>query len=273
MLKRILTSLVSGCILVPVLILSDTVILPIGISLVTCLAVYEVMHCTGLHKNMWLSVPMYLCAFALPYIIRYVESERLTQYLMIGIFVLILYGFFVMVLSHKTAPVPSVTTALVTALYAVVGVCSIIYIHDIPAGGKYFYLLIFIGAWFTDTFAYFTGVLLGKHKLIPEISPKKTVEGSIGGIVFCTLGFVAFALIYNNFLATEGETVSYLFISIMGVVTSIVAQIGDLSMSALKRHYGIKDFGKIFPGHGGVLDRFDSVIAVAICLGIAFALR
>ena len=113
----------------------------------------------------------------------------------------------------------------------------------------------------TDIFAYFTGMLIGKHKLIPEVSPKKTVEGSIGGIAFCTLAFIAYAYIVKIFFNTE---LNVLFLAISAIIVSVISQMGDLIMSLIKREYGIKDYGKLFPGHGGVLDRFDSILAVTL---------
>ena len=130
-------------------------------------------------------------------------------------------------------------------------------------------MLIFVGAWITDIFAYFTGKFLGKHKLIPEVSPKKTVEGSIGGIVFCSLFFVLYGFILTKLVSIS--SISYIVLAIVGIIISIVAQIGDLTMSQIKRKFGVKDYGKIFPGHGGMLDRFDSIIAVALVLIIACA--
>jgi phosphatidate cytidylyltransferase len=130
------------------------------------------------------------------------------------------------------------------------------------AGGKYIYLLIFLGAWVCDTFAYFTGKFLGKHKLIPEISPKKTIEGSIGGIVFTIGAFVLYGFIVNKNFGDEIK-LSYILLVVLGLASSIISQVGDLVASAVKRQYDIKDYGKLFPGHGGVLDRFDSVMLVA----------
>ena len=131
--------------------------------------------------------------------------------------------------------------------------------------GHYMYVLIFLGAWVSDTFAYFTGVLFGKHKLIPSISPKKTVEGAIGGVVFTLIAFVIYGLVLNK--AFSVSIPIYTFI-ILGLLLPVVSQIGDLIASAVKRQYGIKDYGNLFPGHGGVLDRFDSVMLVAptLCL-------
>jgi phosphatidate cytidylyltransferase len=177
----------------------------------------------------------------------------------------------VAVFSHGKVDIRDASSGYVLWLYSFVGFMALIYMHDMIAGGQYFYLLAFIGAWITDIFAYFTGVLLGKHKLIPDVSPKKTVEGAIGGVVFCALAFVGFGLLYNTLWVAEGASkLSLVMMAVIGVLVSIVSQIGDLSLSLLKRKYGIKDFGKVFPGHGGVMDRFDSVLAVSIMLLVCF---
>lgn len=114
--------------------------------------------------------------------------------------------------------------------------------------------LIFIIAFMTDTFAYFTGYLFGKHKLIPNVSPKKTIEGSIGGILGSTIICLIFGYIFKLDIA---------LMLVLGSIGSVIAQIGDLFASSIKRYVGIKDYGDLIPGHGGVLDRFDSVILVA----------
>lgn len=120
--------------------------------------------------------------------------------------------------------------------------------------GKTLVWLIFIVAFITDTCAYFTGYLFGKNKLIPSISPKKTIEGSIGGIIGSTIVCLIFGYIFELNIG---------IMLIIGSVGSVVAQIGDLFASSIKRYVGIKDYGNLIPGHGGVLDRFDSVILVA----------
>ncbi|QJA08297.1 phosphatidate cytidylyltransferase [Romboutsia sp. CE17] len=120
--------------------------------------------------------------------------------------------------------------------------------------GEIYVLLIFIISFATDTFAYFSGYLFGKHKLIPKISPKKTVEGSIGGIIGSIVCCILFGYLFK---------LDPVHMAIIGSIGSIVAQLGDLFASAIKRYVGIKDYGKLIPGHGGILDRFDSVILVA----------
>jgi phosphatidate cytidylyltransferase len=107
-------------------------------------------------------------------------------------------------------------------------------------------------------------MLFGKHKLIPEISPKKTIEGSVGGTLFCAVAFVVYGVILD--LIGASVSLNYVALIVGGLLAAIVSQIGDLMFSAIKRSRGIKDYGKIFPGHGGVLDRFDSALAVAVIL-------
>ena len=279
MLKRILTGVVAFCfILVPVLFLADTVALPIGVAVFAMIAAYEILHCVGLHKNLWLSMPLYLMSAAFPFAIRYLPVnggvfDPVGWLDLVPLFVCVplVTTLAVAVFSHGKVDICHASSAFVLWFYSVVGFNSLIYLHDVIAGGKCFYLLAFIGAWVTDIFAYFTGMLLGKHKLIPDVSPKKTVEGAVGGVVFCVLSFVGFALLYNNLWLMEGASRLPLWLmAVIGVLVSIVSQIGDLSLSLLKRKYGIKDFGKVFPGHGGVMDRFDSVLAVAIMLLVCF---
>lgn len=125
-------------------------------------------------------------------------------------------------------------------------------------------ILVFVCAWSTDTFAYFTGFFLGKHKLIPHVSPKKTVEGAIGGVVGAIAISIAYLAITSNAMNINTVwTNIYIQGVIIGLVGGICSQLGDLTASAIKRDTGIKDFGKIFPGHGGFMDRFDSVMFIA----------
>jgi phosphatidate cytidylyltransferase len=120
--------------------------------------------------------------------------------------------------------------------------------------------LIFIGAWGTDTMAYTFGRLFGKRKIIPEISPKKTLAGAIGGILGCIALMIAFGFIVKAYFSLE---ISFVVLTILGILCGMISQIGDWSASAIKRYVNVKDFGNIMPGHGGVLDRFDSILFVA----------
>ena len=118
-----------------------------------------------------------------------------------------------------------------------------------------------VAAWIADTAAYFVGRAFGKHKLCPLISPHKTVEGAIGGVFFAVLFFVLFCFGYSKL--RSGVHISYLAATIDGAVCAVMGIVGDLMASVVKRQRGIKDFGHIMPGHGGVMDRFDSFLFVA----------
>ena len=169
------------------------------------------------------------------------------------------------VICHNTFSIHDLAACYMTSVYIICGFLSVQLLRDIVPIS---YLLVFIGAWVTDTFAYFTGVFFGKHKLCEAVSPKKTIEGSIGGTVFCAISFVVFELIM---FGAGMPLWKYAILAGVGLVIAVVSQIGDLCMSLIKRRYGIKDFGKIFPGHGGILDRFDSIIAVSTVLFIAIS--
>lgn len=253
-------------ILLPVLIFADYVVLPIAAGICAVIALYEMFRCIGVERAYVITVPFYLLALALPLLVDFNLGDHITLMFCAAAFSL-LYLFVVLVFSKGKYTLAQTGISLFTALYIIFGFCGIVAVHDHAEGGEYVYLMAFIGAWITDIFAYFCGMLFGrggKHKLIPEISPKKTVEGAIGGVVFCILATVAFGFIVE---AVEPSfQANFWALSIGGFLISVVAQIGDLAMSAVKRTYGIKDYGKLFPGHGGMLDRFDSVIAVSVVL-------
>ncbi len=271
--QRIITALIATCVLIPVLIFSDTFALPLGIAACSVLAVFEMARCIGLHKAHVLTVPLYLIAAGAPFLVRYIGATNTdaTKYLLLKCMMalalgMLLYFFAVMTFSHGKYKLADVCILFATVFYILLGFNGILVMRMHRHQGHLAYLTIFLGAWITDIFAYFCGVLFGrggKHKLIPDVSPKKTVEGSIGGMLFCVLTMVGFGLVCNHFLE---EDASLLIFALGGLIASIVSQIGDLVMSVVKRTYGIKDYGKIFPGHGGMIDRFDSIIAVSVSL-------
>ena len=262
MLKRIITSLVAVCVLVPVLFLSATPVLPIAIGIVTVIGIYEMLRCMGLHKKYYLSIPLYIAALVIPSMYRFIgDNVSVTAICFIVAAFYLILVFISIIWSHGKLAFADGLSMYAISIYIIAAMNSILYVRDFEDSGKYVYLLIFIGAWMTDIFAYFTGVFFGKHKLIEDVSPKKTIEGSVGGIVFCSISFVVFGIIIQ--LITEREA-NILFLALSGVIVSVVSQVGDLIMSVIKRHYGVKDYGKLFPGHGGMLDRFDSVLAVSL---------
>lgn len=262
MLKRIITSLVAICVLVPVLIFSDTIVLPIAVAIFTFIGLYEIFKCIEKSQFVYLVFPAYFCSMLSPFVLRY-YTHKFAPIAFIFCIVYLTYLFALSVLCKGKFKFGEISEVYLLTVYIITAFNAIIYIRDIE-NGNYIYLLIFIGAWMTDIFAYFTGMLFGKHKLIPEVSPKKTIEGSIGGILFCTVSFVVYGIIINSI--NPNVDVNYVFLAVGGVIVSIVSQVGDLVMSVIKRQFGVKDYGKLFPGHGGVLDRFDSILAVSLII-------
>ena len=263
--QRIITAVVAFFVLLPVLIFSDTFIFPLGLAVCAVLSVWEMFACVGL-KNAWLfTAPMYVLGAAFPFLIRYLpDRDLLAPVAICAAVVWTLYAFTVLIFSHGKYPLEAVFVASFSLFYIFIGFNAILFIHDCEPGGKYLYYICFLGAWITDIFAYFCGRAFGKHKLIPDVSPKKTVEGSIGGTVFCILVMVIFGFVVEKLVSEISANL--LIFAVAGILIAVVSQIGDLSMSVIKRKYGVKDYGFIFPGHGGVLDRFDSVIAVSALL-------
>ena len=269
MLKRIITSIVATAVFIPFLIFSNTWFFPAAIAICSFLGCYEMLSCIGKNKNAFFAIPVSLIAAACPLAVRYcyVNEIAFSEFLKLAIclaLIAALYVFAIAVFDNKKTQVTDAALIYMSCLYITAAFSAIIYLHDYIQLGNMIYLLTFICAWTTDIFAYFTGRFLGRHKLIESVSPKKTVEGAIGGIVFCVIAMLVFGLVVEN-IAGEFEA-NYLVLAISGIFISVVSQIGDLVMSVIKRHYGIKDYGKIFPGHGGILDRFDSVLAVSIML-------
>lgn len=265
MLIRVITALVALCVLIPVLFLSDTWVLPVAVAVFNFIANFELFKCIGSLSKCWLSWSMLVFSAIIPLLVRIIDSIGV-YYIVVAciLFSETLYLMALAVFSKGTISIEDIGISAFMSFYVSLGFTSIILLHDFFSMGKQMYLLIFVGAWVTDIFAYFCGRLFGKHKLIPQVSPKKTVEGSIGGTLFSGISFVLFGFIINKM--GFGGDIGYAVLFVFGIIAAVVAQIGDLCMSALKRRYGIKDFGKLFPGHGGVLDRFDSIIAVAVSL-------
>lgn len=262
--QRLITAAFGFAVLIPVLLFSDTIVFPIALALFSALGVWEMLGCIGLRRNPVVLIPSLLVAASVPFSARFIaQSTGTISYTLaiMGVIVFI-YMYFLLcaaVVSKGNLNVLDASLAFLTTLYITVGFTSILLLRDLPHGYLLF-LLVFIGAWVTDGAAYFVGRAFGKHKLIPDVSPKKTVEGAIGGSIFCALSFIAFGLAAGSLTASSSNVVETF---IAGLVVSVISQFGDLIASLIKRHYGIKDYGKLFPGHGGVMDRFDSIIAIA----------
>lgn len=150
-------------------------------------------------------------------------------------------------------------TMLLSGIAIPLAMSCLMHLRMLPYGGGML-LIVLVAAFCSDTMALFAGMLFGKHKLAPKVSPKKTREGAVGGLVGGVVGMILFRIVF--FLVTEVQ-LNIAWCVLLGLIGAAMGQLGDLSFSAIKRQYGIKDYGRLLPGHGGVLDRFDSVIFAA----------
>lgn len=264
---RIITGGVGILVMIPVCIYSHTFIWPLLLAFFSFIAVDEILVSTGFSKiekthstvaRIFSLLPM--CTYLLSIRNSYIDEYR-SLFLFSALFFFI--QLVVALFKGNRLHSDKLYGMIAMVLYVVVSLTAISHIRFINYGneeGKYIYLLVFFGGWVSDTFAYFSGRLFGKHKLCPAISPKKTVEGSIGGVLANMIAFAGYAFILRQFFDVSANII---FFAILGALFSAVGQFGDLIASSIKRHYGVKDFGKFFPGHGGVLDRFDSTLAIA----------
>lgn len=272
---RILTAIVMALVGVPVLVFSNTPIYPLVAAIVSVCCVWEMLRCVGVHKKLFVAIPAYLLAAALPlfaydaffpFYAGYFSNVHHISYFVImamALFVFLTYMTFVGVFSRGETTIVDISQALMAVIYIVVSFTSLVLIRYMPFG-NYLFLLVFVCAWVCDAAAYFVGSLIGKNKLVPSISPKKTVEGAIGGVVLTIVGAIVFGLIIEA--VDPNINANYFALGFIGLVLSVVAQVGDLWASLIKRHYGVKDFSNLLPGHGGLFDRFDSVLAVCTVL-------
>ena len=217
--------------------------------------IVEYLAAKQLHKNLRLLLPCVIYAFVQPTLFHF-KLSMLTPY------ILALTVFVIMIFFHNEISYCDASFALLGTIVIVFGMTSMLIIPNSLHGYFVLFFIITLAVpWIADGGAYFAGVFLGKHKLCPQISPKKTVEGFIGGIIAGILSALVIAVIFNSVSQTAKLNVALMLL--LGALVSVVSVAGDLSFSLVKRSCGIKDFGSFFPGHGGVLDRFDSVIFTA----------
>ncbi len=264
--SRILTASILILIAIPILIWSNTVLLNAFIAIVSAMSIYELLSATKYIKNHTLTVFSIIYAAGIPFIFC-VPGEDRYSFLILFIFLFIISLFMIFLLKNKKYRLEHISVSFLMSTMIPMFLSSLIVLRKMPeskiGSSKMGFVMMFlpiICVIITDTFALFTGMLFGKHKLAPAISPKKTIEGAIGGSFFGILIFVGIALLAEKLI---GINVNVTVFALAGLITSVIGQFGDLYMSLIKRHCDLKDFGNLMPGHGGVLDRFDSLIFAA----------
>ena len=254
--KRYITALIGFPIVALVLILGNKYVIDVTFAIVAAISLYEYNNALKLKTKpiVWLG---YL-ACVLIALIHVLPIDYLITIIGISLPVSILVLFLNTIISNNKINIVDISLTLFGICYIVV---FLLFLPILLTGenGKLLIWYVIFAAWGTDTFAYIVGSKIGKHKFT-EISPKKSIEGCIAG----TIGAVIINILYTVYLNVgRGMDINYFAIAGIAFALSIIGQIGDLSASAIKRHVGVKDFGNIFPGHGGMLDRIDSVIFIA----------
>lgn len=235
----------------------------IVISLIGMMELYRIV---GVHKQL-IGIIGYLSAIVY-YICIYFNYNQYELPILLASLILIMTVYVISFPKYNTEHILMVFFAI---CYVAVMLSYIYQTREIE-NGVYIVWIIFICSWGNDTFAYFTGVLLGKHKMAPKLSPKKSVEGAIGGV----LGAAALGAAYGYIVSEKLTVVSnpiFVF-AVASAVGALLSIVGDLAASAIKRNHEVKDYGKLIPGHGGILDRYDSVIFTApVVFWVVYFLR
>ena len=260
---RIISAFVGLIILLLVLTYFNTIVLNIAVSLICLIGTFEFLRASGNINNKIMSVIAFIPSLVIPLISFEMLSNNFS--IIITIYTLIMFG--ILLPTHNKTTTESMALTLLMSIALPFSLSTAIYVRNISGAfyGIYYILLVLCGAWISDTGAYFSGYLFGKRKLAPQISPKKTIEGAIGGVIVCTIFFVLMGVLFTYIGGKINLNISinYMFMLIIAPIVSLLSIVGDLSASIIKRQHNIKDFGNIMPGHGGVLDRFDSVFYVA----------
>jgi len=258
--QRLVSAGIGLLILAVVIVFLDTYLFNIVIAAISVIAVVELLRATK--TNRYRDLMMFAVLFSL--FISFGNETLLWSRLPIIVFVMLLLFFILLLKNHGSLKFEQASMVFLFSVFVPLCFSCAVYMRNQfgGAGGRYYLLVGLASAWLCDTGAYFSGMLFGKHKLAPVISPKKTIEGSVGGVIFTTLLMVPLALLYIQIAKMLGVAIQINYWRLLAVTPflSCIGMLGDLSMSVIKRQFNVKDYGTIMPGHGGVLDRFDSAL-------------
>lgn len=267
MVKRVVTGIALVALLLLVALVCPLWVAKVLVVVLCVWAVMEFLSALKTVKSKGLHLCAILMAAAVPLVTWFFDSF-LSWRILVTAFVLALFCVWMRDRENKTADFVGISSAFLTATVLPLFFSSIIRILSME-NGRALLFMPFIAANVTDTFAFFIGSAFGKHKLAPYISPKKSVEGAVGGLVGCVCAF----LLYGVILQSGFEmTVNLWALALYGVVGSVAGMLGDLALSLVKREHQIKDYGNVLPGHGGLLDRFDSLLFAAPAIEILLCL-
>lgn len=255
--QRVITAVIAIALFVVLLFFLPTWVLTIAWGALCAVGVWELLYAThSVPKHLFLYLS---CAagFCIPLTVARPNTDLFLFLLAAGVYMVA--AFACAVFDHKTITYDMVGKGFLAAVILPMMFSAVLRIRS-GENGALLVLMPWITVWVCDSAAMFVGKALGKHKLAPYVSPKKTVEGSLGGLIFAMLACALYVLVMRKSFGLE---MAYLPAVIFGAVGSSLGQLGDLSLSVIKRGAGIKDYGNVFPGHGGVWDRFDSILFAA----------
>lgn len=278
MVKRIVSALVGIVIGVSILVFDNKILYTVALSFFSAVGVWEIIHAVKCNQHrllMWLCI---VFSAAIPALMNFRVEFPLKRNIVVFCFLMFVFALLlIMLFDHKNIRLEKITMCGAAATVIPAALNCIAFVRYLPwyADGGFLpgvFMLVYLlfCAWLGDSGAYFVGTFFGKHKLCPDISPKKTIEGLIGGIITVGIGVAVQCLVYNLLLPSEMK-MNYWVLIPVGMAACVAGVLGDLTASVIKRQYDVKDFGNLMPGHGGVLDRFDSVIFVAPFLYTIFS--
>lgn len=254
---RILTAAIGIPALLLVIFLPWSIVFSCAMAFISAVAVYEVLKISDVWQHRNLAITAVSFSAIAPFF------NRVPPVLMIFLCMAYVVALILIYLrAHKTISFEKLGLTFFSSAYIAISLSCAAYLRSMENHGLFYLILAFGIAWFADSGAYFVGVFFGKHKLCPDISPKKTVEGLAGGLVSSVLLSLFITWIYDAVFLNYVDSISYGMVLLLALGGALLSVVGDLFASLIKRQYNTKDFGNFFPGHGGMMDRFDSLMPV-----------
>lgn len=254
--KRVSTALIGFPLVVLIMVIGNKHIISVGLAIIAILSMHEYLHAVSKKSNpiKWIS---YLSC-ALISLLGFVPPEQYGNVVLVAIPVILLISFLQVIITGMKTNFNDLVYTFMGIIYIVFCIGAMTMVRNLQNGRILIWYILWAG-WATDVFAYAIGMKFGKHKF-SSVSPKKSIEGCIAG----TLGSILVAIIYTYFINQYSAVeYSYLYISLISLVLSLVGQVGDFAASVIKRYVEIKDYSNLIPGHGGMLDRIDSIMFIS----------
>lgn len=273
MAKRIITAAILIPIALVLILMNNSWVMLTTMAVISAVATYEILVATKYLSNFMISAVSIIFSLTIPFAFSIDAVRSKVPVITFGFLVVL---FVVMIFMHEQVKFEEVAVMAFVSICIPLALSSIAFMQaTFPIHGTFYVIFTLISVWIGDGGAYFIGTFFGKHKMAPKISPKKSWEGFIGGIVTSGIFGVLLGCGYqflgnNGLIAGEYFVVNVPYLVVLALICSVLGVVGDFSASIVKRQCSVKDFGNIIPGHGGILDRFDSVLFAAPLVYLMF---